>query len=226
MRKRLHIIWDLDGTLIDSEQESLTALIKSVRAAGVSETKQKAPFRVGPTIDKIIENAFGENEIAIEKKMEIIALFRKNYDNCGFNNTPAFDGIQAILADRRFVHHIVTNKPDLATNRILEKLRLKDYFASVITPYSFMKSSDDKRKSKTELFALCMKDFPNESFVGVGDMDTDAKAAIANNIPAIGVLWGTGTRPELETCSCAHIAQTVGELYEILKKCGKITAES
>ena len=218
MRKRLHIIWDLDGTLIDSEQESLTALIKSVRAAGVSETKQKAPFRVGPTIDKIIENAFGENEIAIEKKMEIIALFRKNYDNCGFNNTPAFDGIEAILADKHFIHHIVTNKPDLATNRIIKKLGWEKYFASVVTPYSFMKSPADERKSKTELFALCMKDFPNEHFVGIGDMDTDAKAAIANNIPAIGVLWGTGTRSELESCACTHIAQSVGELNEILKK--------
>ena len=110
----------------------------------------------------------------------------------------------------------MTNKPDLATNRIIEKLGWKNYFASIITPYSFVKSPDDKRKSKAELFAICMADYPDEKFVGIGDMDTDAKAALANNIPAIGVLWGTGTREELADCACTHIVETVEELEELL----------
>ena len=208
----LHIIWDLDGTLIDSEQEILGALIKSVREAGLSETAQKAPFRIGPTVDKILEAAF-EPEILTEKiKTEIVKKFRENYDNCGFNNTPPFDVVEEILDDDRFIHHVVTNKPDLATNRILEKLDWKKYFASVITPYTYMKSSYDKRKSKAELFALCLADFPDEKFVGVGDMDTDARAAIENNIPAIGVLWGTGTKLELKACGCTYVADTVKDL--------------
>lgn len=210
--RKLHIIWDLDGTLIDSENEVLEALVKSVRQAGLSEQEQKAPFRVGPTIDKILDAAFSSDLLTSSKKNEIIKNFRNNYDNCGFNNTPAFDGIEEILKDSRFIHHIVTNKPDLATSRILEKLGWKNYFASVVTPYSYMKSPEDKRKTKTELFALCMADYTNESFVGVGDMETDARAAIENQIHAIGVLWGTGTRNELENCGCTYIAKDAKEL--------------
>lgn len=213
---KLHIIWDLDGTLINSEREVLDALVRSVREACFSENDQKKPFRVGPTVDKMLDNAFDPEILTPQKKAEIIAAFRKNYDNCGFNHTPPFDGIEKILSDSRFVHHIVTNKPDLATALILKKLGWEKYFASVITPYSFMKSADDKRKTKAELFALCMADYPNEKFVGVGDMAGDAKAALENKIPAIGVLWGTGTRSELESCACTHIAQSVGELNEIL----------
>ena len=213
---KLHVIWDLDGTLINSEREVLDALVRSVCEAGFSENDQKKPFRVGPTVDKMIDNAFGEGCLEKGKKQEIITAFRKNYDNCGFNNTPAFDGIEEILSDKHFVHHIVTNKPDFATNRIIKKLGWEKYFASVVTPYSFMKSPADERKSKTELFALCMKDFPNEHFVGIGDMDTDAKAAIENNIPAIGVLWGTGTRSELETCDISQIVDSVDKLHEVL----------
>ena len=214
--KELHLIWDLDGTLINSEQEVLEALIKSVRMAGLTEQEQIAPFRVGPTIDKILEASFSPEILTSEKKKEIVALFRNNYDNCGFNNTPSFEGIEDILKDKRYIHHIVTNKPDLATNRIIEKLGWKGYFSSIITPYSFMKTPDDKRKSKAELFAICMNEYPENKFVGIGDMDTDAKAAIANNITAVGVLWGTGTCEELESCGC-RIAKNIENLKIILE---------
>ena len=214
---KLHIIWDLDGTLINSENEVLEALVRSVRECGLSEKDQKASFRVGPTIDKILDAAFDSSILTSEKKSAVVAAFRKNYDNCGFNHTPPYEGIEEILRDTKFVHHIVTNKPDLATNRIIEKLGWKDYFESVITPYSFMKSPDDKRKSKTELFTLCIAAYQDEKFVGVGDMDTDARAAIENNIPAIGVLWGTGTKTELENVGCAYIAENVVELKSLLE---------
>lgn len=215
---KLHIIWDLDGTLINSEEEVLETLIKSVREAGLSENEQKAPFRVGPTIDKILDVAFGEDRINIEKKKKIVSLFRKHYDNCGFNKTSAFEGIEDILKDEKYIHHIVTNKPDLPTNRILENFGWKKYFTSVITPYSFIKYPEDNRKSKSELFSICMLEYPGEKFVGIGDMDTDAKAAIANNIPAIGVLWGTGTKEELEAYGCSTICESVYSLKDVLLK--------
>lgn len=214
---KLHIIWDLDGTLINSENEVLEALVRSVRECGLSEKDQKASFRVGPTIDKILDAAFDKSILTAEKKSAVVSAFRKNYDNCGFNKTPPFEGVDTILKDSRFVHHIVTNKPDLATNRIIEKLGWKDYFESVITPYSFIKSIMDKRKSKSELFSLCMADYPDEKFAGIGDMDTDAKAALENGIPAIGVLWGTGTEVELKSCGCNYIVNSIEDLKSLLK---------
>lgn len=212
----LHIIWDLDGTLINSEQEVLEALIKSVKDSGLSEKDQIAEFRVGPTIDKILDATFPKNVLTPEKKSAIIKRFRNNYDNCGFERTPPYEGIPEILSDKRFVHHVVTNKPDFATGRIMEKLNWNNYFANVITPYSFMKSMDDKKMSKTKLFSYLMKIYPNEKFVGVGDMATDAKAAIENNISAIGVLWGTGTKEEFIKVGCKYIVESVNELRDIL----------
>ncbi|WP_296323028.1 HAD family hydrolase [Treponema sp. UBA3813] len=213
--QKLHIIWDLDGTLIDSAPEIKAVLAKSIKETGFSEIKPLEPFRSGPPLDKTLGYMYGL-QLSAENIEQILSAFRNNYDNCGFNHTPPFDGMEEILADTRFLHHIVTNKPDLATNRILKKLGWKKYFSSVVTPYSYMKSSDDKRKTKTELFALCMKDYPNEKFVGVGDMDTDAKAALENDIPAIGVLWGTGSEKELKACGCTKIVHSVNELKQLL----------
>ncbi|MBQ7168148.1 MAG: HAD family hydrolase, partial [Treponema sp.] len=141
----LHIIWDLDGTLIDSEEEVMEALVRAVRSAGLSEKVQSAPFRVGPTIDRMLDAALSPEVLTAQKKKEIITAFRNEYDNCGFCNTRPFPGIEEILAGRNIVHHIVTNKPDLATGRILEKLGWKLFFLSVVTPYSFMTSPDDKK---------------------------------------------------------------------------------
>ncbi len=212
MASKLHIIWDLDGTLIDSEEEVLDSLIKSVREAGLSEDKQIAPFRVGPTIDKILEAAYPCDVLNPQIKANIISNFRKNYDNCGFNRTLSFDGIEEILSNNAFIHHIVTNKPDCATNRIIEKLHWQQYFKSIITPYSFIKCKTDERKSKTQLFALCIAEYPNERFIGVGDMATDTLAALNNNIESIGVLWGTGTREELISSGCTFLANSVKDL--------------
>ena len=212
----MHIIWDLDGTLIDSALEIKKVLDESVKEAGFSEIEPVEPFRSGPPLDKVLDYMYG-GKLSDGQKTAIIAAFRANYDNCGFNNTPPFGGIEEILKDERFVHHIVTNNPDLATSRILERLSWKKYFASVVTPYSYMESPDALRKTKTELFALCMAKAPGERFVGVGDMDTDARAAVKNGIPAIGVLWGTGTKDELHMSGCANIVKSVDELKLLLE---------
>lgn len=218
MNDILHIIWDLDGTLIDSELEALVALKKSLYEAGFSVTDTQIHFRPGPTIDEIIENIFPNDFLNIQKKNEIINRYRKNYDNSGFDNIKPFDGIESILKNKQFVHHIVTNKPDLPTKGILKKIGWDNYFTSVVTPYSFMKDCNDKRKSKTELFRLCIADYPEEKFVGIGDMETDINAALENNIPAIGVLWGTGTKEELEKCKCSFIVSSIFELKQLLQK--------
>lgn len=213
---KLHIIWDLDGTLIDSAPEIKQVLNKSIKDTGFSDVEPIAPFRSGPPLDKVLKYMYGD-KLSDENIKQIVSVFRKNYDNCGFNNTPGFVGIEKILSDQSFIHHIITNKPDLATNRIIDKLGWKQYFASVVTPYSYMKSIDDKRKTKTELFGLCIANYPDEKFVGIGDMETDVKAALDNNIPAIGVLWGTGTRDELEKIGCSYISNSVLNLYEYLQ---------
>lgn len=216
IENKLHIIWDLDGTLIDSCHEIKEVLGKSIKEAGFSEKEPVAPFRSGPPLDMILKYMYGD-QLSVEDIKQIVSTFRRNYDNCGFNHTLGFEGIEEILANEIFIHHIVTNKPDLATNKIIKKLGWKNYFVSVLTPYSYMKSLEDKRKSKTELFALCMANYPNEKFVGIGDMGIDAEAAFENSILAIGVLWGTGTREELEKCSCDYIIGDVSELCKTLE---------
>jgi len=210
---KVHLVWDLDGTLINSEKDVFLSLEAAVSAVGLSKKDQIAPFRLGPTIDKILDSSFPESKITVDKKTAIIKGFRDIYDNCGFNNTALVDGVEQILRDNRFEHHILTNKPDLATKFIIKKLGLDDCFCTIITPYTF-----EKKLTKTELFAYLKSLYPFEHFIGIGDMDTDCRAAKDNGIASVGVLWGTGTRRELISCGCDIIVGTIAELKSKLEE--------
>jgi len=210
----LGLIWDLDGTLIDSREDVLLALEKSVKDVGVSLDQQVNSFKIGPPINLILDSAFPKEVLANGVKEKIISAFRENYDNCDFENTVKVLGIDEVLNNKKYKNFIVTNKPDYATNRIIEKLGWQDVFVEIITPYTFITDSI-KKFSKTELFKYLIEKYSCRSFISIGDMMADCLAANENNIVSIGVLWGEGKRFELEH-NCSVTVSSVVELKETL----------
>ena len=70
--------------------------------------------------------------------------------------------------------------------------------------------------TKPELFKYCRAAYPEVPMVGIGDMALDAESAIDAGITAIGVLWGTGTRDELEEAGCQYIVENSAQLNDLL----------
>jgi phosphoglycolate phosphatase len=173
------------------------------------------PIRIGPTIDIILMEAFPHKILTEKKLADVISNFRQRYDNCDFNMTKAFDGIEEIVFDtKNFSHHIITNKPELSTKRILRKLGWIDKIVSISNPISIKNRA--RQKGKTDLFSNVIHKYGNDKcFVGIGDMKTDCVAAKDNHIPTIGVLWGTGTREELSDSS-DYLFDNVRELRNFL----------
>lgn len=203
--QKVNLIWDLDGTLIDSKAEVLECLKKAINASGVDEKDAMSTLRVGPTIDVMLNNAFSTKIVTEKVKSEIIKNFRLIYDNSDFSKTFLFSGIKNILQNENFIHHIVTNKPDLPTKRILQKLEISQYFKTVITPYTFQKNATVQKQTKTELFTLIKNQHQGESFIGIGDMASDCIAAVNSGIIAFGVLWGEGKEQELQSAGCTAL---------------------
>jgi phosphoglycolate phosphatase len=214
----LRIIWDLDGTVIDSEQEVLYHLELALYDFGIDMSDSIKPIRTGPTIDMILMEAF-PHKIFTEKKLtDIISNFRRRYDNCDFYMTKDFNGIKEIIFDtKNFSHHIITNKPELATKRILEKLGWTDKIISISSPVP-MKNKEQKK----DLFSKVINKYGNgKRFIGIGDMKTDCIAANDNHIPAVGVLWGSGTLEELIDCS-DYLFDDVMELHNFLSSYSRV----
>jgi phosphoglycolate phosphatase len=208
----LNLIWDLDGTLINSQKEVLENLKLAVSDAGLKEADMVKPFRVGPTIDKILKIAFPEEKLADGKLEAAIAAFRKRYDNSTFSYTCAFEGINEIIKDDKLTNYIITNKPDIPSKKIIKKLGWEQNIKRLVTPYTF----GSEKKTKAELFSMLLNEVQlnKQKTAGIGDMEGDYTAAEQAGILTIGVLWGTGTADELNQCN--YICRTTAELSELL----------
>ena len=214
----IRLIWDLDGTLIDSSSEIIQSLELAVEKSGLELAKQIAPFIVGPTIDKILRKSFPSDIMTDDLSNKIIGSFRKIYDNLDFEQTRPYPGVENIIFDKgNFVHYIVTNKPDMPTNRILNRLNWSKYITNIKTPYSNSNVPYKKMRSKSDLFMDIISESGAEvsSFIGIGDMKTDCVAAKDNNITAVGVLWGSGTCEELSGC-CDYLFENTKQLCDFL----------
>lgn len=210
----INLIWDLDGTVINSENEVFDSLLKAISENGLDINKAIVPLRIGPTIDILLKTSFSPDYLTEEKLNGVISSFRRIYDNSPFDKTPAFEGMENIFKDtRRYNHFILTNKPDFPSKRILEKLGFNMFVKRLVTPYSF---GGDVKLPKSELFSrlISEENLEKEKSFGIGDMEVDCKAAHNAGIKAIGVLWGTGTKEELSKCE--YIVKTVVELENLL----------
>ena len=210
----LNLIWDLDGTLIDSQKEILYYLEFALKESSLNIADQIKPIRTGPPIDIMLKESFPAEMLTEEKLNEVIHNYRERYNNSGFTMTDPFNGIEEIISDvANFVHHIVTNKPNPASRRIIKKMGWENKVTSLKT----QSEHPEQRKSKSELFAELITELggSGSSFVGIGDMKSDCLAARDNNITAVGVLWGSGTREELSDC-CDYLCEDTQKLYDFL----------
>ncbi len=214
-KTKLHLLWDMDGTLVNSEPEILATIEKSLATVGVKIAEAETLLRIGPPVKAIIRNSFPLDILSEEKLNEAVKAFRKIYDSSDYENTFPFDGIDDLIHDSRYVHHIITNKPDLATNRILVKKGWDERVVDVLTPHT-QEMEIGHVMTKPELFKCCRAAYPEVPMVGIGDMALDAESAHAVGINSIGVLWGTGTREELEEAGCNYIVENSIQLKKLL----------
>lgn len=213
---KIHLIWDLDGTLVNSEPEILMTIRQALTTVGLSVADAKAPLRIGPPLPTMLRTAFGEEQLPEERLTAVIKAFRQIYDASDFEATVPFEGIDAIIHDTTYVHHVITNKPLFATSRIIEKKGWRGLIKDVLSPDS-LEVEPGRRFNKQEMFLAFRSMYPDVRVVAIGDMAKDAESAKAIGIPAIGVLWGTGTRVELEQAGCEAIVSNTDELKSVLK---------
>ena len=214
-RAKLHLLWDMDGTLVNSEPEILATIEQSLATVGVKICDAKAPLRIGPPVKTVIRNSFPAEILSEEQMTEVVKAFRNIYDSSDFENTLPFEGIDELIHDCHYVHHVITNKPDLATNRILQKKAWDEKVIDVLTPHT-LEMEIGHTMTKPEMFKFCRAAYPEVSMVGIGDMALDAESAHVAGIKAIGVLWGTGTREELQEAGCNYIVDNTMQLKELL----------
>lgn len=186
-----HIFFDLDGTLVDSYPGilfSFEAAIKEVLPN--RETPDFIRF-VGPPVRQVFRSALNENDPKLLDCLE--ASFRKSYDLLGFKKTHLYPSVLETIAFLRQSGtncHLLTNKPQYPTRKILVSLSLSDFFSTVFTPDSRQPPFASKEQAALEAKRLLQLN-PSDALV-VGDSRDDALAANVCGFRFAAVTYGYG----------------------------------
>lgn len=207
------ILFDLDGTLTDSGEGIMKSAIFALAHYGIAAPSE-ATLRtiVGPPLSE----SFARLGIPQDHVEEAIKIYRSRYNPIGrFENHP-YPGIRELLEQLREDGHklyVATSKPEWMSIEILEHFDLARYFDMICGA-----ATDLSRNSKEAVIAHLLEECgTQEHAIMVGDTAFDVIGAKAHGIPCIGVSWGYGKIEDMEDAGAVAIAQTMGQLYELLK---------
>lgn len=183
------LVFDLDGTLIDSARDiadSVSELLDSYGAPPLPMAEVIA--MVGDGAPKLVGRALKRSAIAPPLD-EALARYLDIYDRRAMNHTVPYDGVPEALAlaIRRGPLAVLTNKPLGPTIGILESLGLRGFFSKIIGGDSALGRKPDPT-GLLSLHALA----PGDSLVMMGDSPADWKAAEAGNVPFLFARYGFG----------------------------------
>ena len=215
MKKYDYIAFDLDGTLSDPEHGLVEGFIYAFKKMGVTDYGDRDSLRrfIGPSLYEVWQDEFGFTK---ETVVDAIEKFREYYNIYGWWDNKLYSGIPEMLRElksRGKTVFLATSKPEDTARKIISLFELGQYF-------DFQGgASGDTRDHKWQVLEYSMKSVNAlpESTVLIGDRMYDAEGAKKCGVDSIGVLWGHGSREELETSGFTHIVSTPEELLEILK---------
>jgi len=185
------VIFDLDGTLVDSAPGILHSLHAACFEVGVPTIVPLDAQLIGPPLQQVLRTVVGEQP----KKVidQLTCAFKKHYDNTGFLKTEAFPNVEAMLMSLA-VHgctmYVATNKRQIPTTRIVRKLAWEHFFKHVYSLDSL--ASNIATKADLISHVVCTHKLRRRSTVYVGDRDDDGIAARTARIPFILAAWGYG----------------------------------
>jgi phosphoglycolate phosphatase len=216
---RTHVLFDLDGTLSDSEPGIRNSLQWACEIEGFAvPSDEQVRSVIGPPFE------IGLPQIGIpdDALSRVIATYRSRYETIGLFENTVYDGIPAMLdelAEAGLSFSIATAKPELTARRILDHFELSTRFEVIVGA-----SLTPERRAKAQVIthALDLLGIPvghpsvADGIVMVGDRDHDVLGAQRNGIGCIGVTWGYGSSDELLRAGAIALADRPADVVDLV----------
>jgi phosphoglycolate phosphatase len=209
------ILFDLDGTLIDSAAAIVASYRTAFAACGLTPVRSIGTDIVGPPIRETLHLLTGSDDPALIGCLS--DAFKQSYDTGGLRETAAYGGVDELLAALQAAGsrlHIATNKRIHPTHLILDHLGWSGYFETVYALDLFTPRLPDKAAMIGRLLADQAIDLTQAVYVG--DRIEDGTAAEANNLPFIAATWGYGSPRATAMAARWREATTPFELGQML----------
>lgn len=206
------VIFDLDGTLVDSLDDLAAALNHVLEARGMpTHGREAIESFVGDGARMLVRRAIG----AGADEDALLAAFRARYLEHLTVHTRAFDGVDALLdalAERDVAMAVLSNKPHDMTVRVVAEVLGSDRFVRVLGQRDGVPRKPDPAAA-LELVAI----LPAPT-VFVGDTPVDVQTALAAGLRPIGVGWGMRDPELLREAGAEVILERPADLLALLSE--------
>lgn len=214
------ILFDLDGTIINSEEGITKCVQYALRSFGIDEPDlKKLLCFIGPPLDVIFREKYGFDET---QAWQAVEKYRERFDEKGIFECVLYDGVEdAIkqLKEEGYLIALASSKPEHACRRILDHFSLTKYFDMIVGA-----TLDGRISTKQEVLEelkgrMAHFDVSREDMCLIGDTRYDAEGANRFGIRCIGITYGFGTGEQLKEAGayrvCACIEDAVREIHEM-----------
>jgi phosphoglycolate phosphatase len=205
------VLLDLDGTLIDSRPGILASCRAALRALGheLDDGFDVTRF-IGPPLEDVMRfllEARGDDRVD-----EAVAAYRRHYGDSGLLGSESYPGIGAALEEmkrRGWRLYLATSKRATFARRILDHLKLAASFDGV---HGSVPGGALDHKPELLAHVIAEHGLSPSHCLMVGDRRHDVAGAHAVGMRCLGVLWGYGTRDELETAGADRLVESSADL--------------
>lgn len=184
-----HLIFDLDGTLIDSSDSILESFRRAFDKVGKTPLHPLTADIIGPPLRETLSNVSGLSDS--EELDRLATAFKAHYDTEGYKYTKIFPHIPEMLAEltqKQVPLYIATNKRNIPTRLIVDYLDWTSYFTGIYALDSLISPS----AKKSDLLKHIVKEYTMNSLrtLYVGDRLEDKNAAASNYLKFAFAAWG------------------------------------
>lgn len=215
MKKITTIIWDLDGTLLNT-LEDLTDSVNYMLASHNYPLRTIDEIRsfVGNGLAKLTERALPDT-VTAEEYQTCLSEFKAYYKIHMQDKTAPYNGVLDVLKtfrDKGYRMAVVSNKADAAVKELIPI-----YFSDLL-PIAIGDMEGREKKPAPDSVYEAMKQLgvSKEECIYIGDSDVDVNTAKNVDIPSIAVLWGFRTREQLEQAGAVTFAEKPSDLIALL----------
>jgi phosphoglycolate phosphatase len=207
-------MFDLDGTLSNSAPGIFYSLKETFPKVDWPVPGPETLRRfIGPPLWNCLQDLLGMPAATAD---QFVRFYRDSYNSEGFCRNELYPGIRDLLSDLRkagILTAVVTSKPVTPAKAVLNYFKITDLF-----DFFSAENDSDHGGGKEALIrpVLLQSGIPASQAVMIGDTKYDAAGARRAGTEFLGVLYGFGTREEIEREGGTRFAQTVGDLGKIL----------
>lgn len=210
------VLFDLDGTLIDSSEGITKSAQYALAHYGIHEPDlDKLKAFIGPPLAQSFVHFYGFTEA---QGQEAVLVYRERYHAIGVYECSLYPGVKECLQKLKAQGYLIgmaSSKPEVSCRQILEHFGIIDLFDHVVGA-----TLDGKIGTKEEVLREAFRRMPSikaSEMILIGDTIFDIDGANSVGMPSMAVSFGFGHVEEMMDAGAKALCNHMKELPDILK---------